>query len=368
MVKGKRILVVDDDPQLQRLLQLALKREGYDVKVVSTGEEAIASVLTFQPDLILMDVMMPDMDGYEATKRIRRMPQGRDIPVIFLSALTQVEAKVKGLRVGGTDYVTKPVNLPELLARIEAHLGLTLPPLGQLVTVMGARSGVGTTTFVVNLALAVQEKSPSSKIMIVDWRRPVGDVAIFLGLLEPPSLDMLLPGVTRVDEEALSQIVTEYVPGISVVAGSADPAAAQHMDMERMSDVLETALVMADYVIVDVGPFLDWTEPPLVGKETGLNFCLITPEVTSVKRVLFLLQQEIGEEREINYILNREGMPGGIATRQIENNLRIYMAGKLPNEPELITRAMNVGDPVFRMAPKSKYARAIRSIVREYFV
>lgn len=367
MVKGKRILIVDDDPQLQRLLELTLKREGYEVKTASTGEEAIASVVTFQPDLVLMDVMMPDMDGYEATKRIRRMSQGRDVPVIFLSALTQVEAKVKGLRVGGTDYVTKPVNLPELLARIEAHLGLTLPSMGRLLTVMGAKPGIGTTTFVVNLALAMREQSSSSKIMIVDWRRPVGDVAVFLGLLEPPSLDMLLPGVTHVDEDALSQIVTEYASGISVVAGSADPAASVHMDMDRMSNVLETALTMADYVIVDTGSFLDWQEPPLVSKEMGTNFFLLTPEVTCVKRVLFLLQQEIGEEQEINYILNRDGMPGGIATRQIENNLHIYTAGKLPDEPELVTRAMNVGNPVIQMAPKSRFARAMRSIAKDLF-
>ncbi len=363
MSEAKRILIVDDDVQLQKLLRLALERQGYKVDVATTGEEAIEKVLTFHPDLILMDIMMPDMDGYQATKRIRRMVQGRTIPIIFLSALTQVEAKVRGLRVGGTDYVTKPVNMPELLARIEAHLGITLPPMGQLITVMGAKAGVGTTSFLVNAALALRERSPSSSVILVDWRRPLGDLALFMGLLEPPSLDMVLPGMTNMDDETLGRMLVEYEPDVRVLAGSKDPSMAAHMSLDNMATVLETALIMADYVFVDVGPVLEWEELPLTGKDMGMNFCLVTPEITSMKRVLYLLNQELGEDQEIHYILNREGMPGGIATRQIESNLRIHWAGKLPNEPELLTRAMNLGTPVLRMAPKSKYARAVRSLV-----
>ncbi len=365
MSEGTRILIVDDDPQLQRLLQMSLKRQGYEVLVASTGAEAVASVPAFRPDLIIMDIMMPDMDGYEATKRIRRMPEGRDVPVIFLSALTQVEAKVKGLRVGGSDYVTKPVNLPELIARIEAHLRLSAPTLGRLLTVMGAKAGVGTTSFVVNLALALREQKKDASVIIVDWRRPVGDVALFLGLLEPPSLDAVLPGMQSMDEDTLSQLLVEYAPGIRVIAGATDPSLLRHMNLSALSMVLEVALTMADYVLVDTGSVMDWEELPMVSKDMGTNFCLVTPEITCLKRVVHLLEQEWGEEYEIHYVLNRDGMPGGIATRQIESHLGVTFTAKLPNEPELLTRAMNVGRPAVQLAPRSKYVRAIRDVVKQ---
>ncbi len=364
MAEPKRILIVDDDPQLQKLLELALKRQGYEVAIASTGEEAVTGVLAFRPHLILMDVMMPDMDGYEATKRIRRMREGRDIPIIFLSALDQVDAKVKGLRVGGSDYVTKPVNLPELLARIEAHLGMVLPPMGTLITVFGAKPGIGTTAFLVNVALAVHALSSSATIILVDWRRPVGDVATFLGLLEPPSIDMLLPGLTSMDEETMQQMLVEYMPNVRVLAGSVDPSKAQHMNMDTMATVLETALAMADYVFVDVGCVLEWEEPPLVSKDMGVNYCILTPEITSVKRVLHFIGWGPQEEHDVYYILNKEGIPGGIATRQLENNLHLTFLGRLPYDPELLTRSMNVGNPAVRMSPKSKYARAIREIAQ----
>lgn len=365
MSEGERVLVVDDDPQLQRLLQMTLKRQGYEVLVASTGSEAVASVPAFRPDLIIMDIMMPDMDGYEATKRIRRMPEGRDVPVIFLSALTQVEAKVKGLRVGGSDYVTKPVNLPELIARVEAHLRRTAPTLGRLLTVMGAKPGVGTTSFVVNLALTLREQVKDASVIIVDGRRPLGDVALFLGLLEPPSLDAVLPGMRSMDEETLSQLLVEYAPGVKVVAGITDPSLGHHLNLSALSMLLEVALTMADHVLVDAGSVTDWEELPVVSKDMGASVCLVTPEITCLKRVVHVLEQEWGEEYEIHYILNRDGMPGGIATRQIESHLGVTFAAKLPNDPELLTRAMNVGRPAVQLAPKSKYARALRDVVKQ---
>ncbi len=364
MAEPKRILVVDDDPQLQRLMQLTLKRQGYDVILASSGEEAISQVIAKKPDLILMDVMMPDMDGFEATKRIRRLPEGRNIPVIFLSALTQVDAKIKGLRVGGSDYVTKPVNIPELLARIEAHLRTQTPPLGKLFTVMGSKAGIGTTSFVVNLALAMHALEPNQRVLIVDWRRPLGDVALFLGLIEPKTVDVLLPVIRDVDEEMLEQVLTEYTPGIKVLAGSTDPGSRERMNLEAMSQILEVALTLADYVLVDTGDFFTWSDPPLVSKDVGINICLVTPELTSVKRALQALIEVSDEEYDFWFILNRENMPGGVATRQIESHLSTILMGKVPDEPDIVTRALNMGRPVYQSAPKSRYSKAIRDIAR----
>jgi DNA-binding response OmpR family regulator len=121
MTKPK-ILVVDDDQGLQRLLERGLRRAGYTVVTAATGEESVQRVRAEKPGLVLMDIMMPGMDGFEATQRIRQLPEGSDIPIIFLSALGDADAKLAGLDVGADDYVTKPVTVAELLTRIEPHL------------------------------------------------------------------------------------------------------------------------------------------------------------------------------------------------------------------------------------------------------
>ncbi len=360
----KRILVVDDDAQLQRLMQLTLKRQGYDVIVASNGEEAIAKVISEKPDLILMDVMMPDMDGYEATKRIRRLPEGRDIPVLFLSALTHVDAKVKGLRVGGSDYITKPVHFPELLARIEAHLRATLPPLGSLLTLMGCKGGIGTTTLAVNLALAIRQQQDDAQVLIVDWQRPLGDVATFLGLADPKSIDLILPQAEHLDEEVVTQMMTSYAEGINVLAGSVDPENASRMSLDALSALLEVALTLADYIIVDAGEFWEWQERPLISKDVGMNLCVVTPEITAIKRALLALQSIVGEEYDIHFVLSHENMPGGVSGKQLESHLGAHILGKLPYEPETTTRSMNVGRPVMRLDPRSRYARAVQALAK----
>ncbi len=364
---GKRILVVDDDPQVRRLMELALKRQGYEVEMAATGEEAIAKVLTTKPDLVLMDVMMPDMDGFEATKRIRRLPEGHNIPVIFLSALTQVDAKIKGLRVGGTDYVTKPVNLPELLARIEAHLRTTAPPMGKLINIFTSKGGVGGTTIAVNLPFALRQVAKDKTIILVDWQRPIGDASVFLGLIEPHSLDRLASSLDAVDEEALQQILVEYEPGIQILPGLNDPAFAPKMTVEALGNVLEVALTMADYVIADVGQILEWEDPPLITKDIGANVCVVTPEITSLRRTLHIQQRVDQEEYDFWLLLNKEDLPGGINTRQIENYLEHAMMGKLPYDPATTTRALNVGRPIANMAPRSKFMKALIHVAEHLF-
>ncbi len=365
MPDRKRILVVDDDPQLRRLMELTLRRAGYDVELAATGEEGVAKVISFKPDLVLMDVMMPDMDGFEATKRIRRLPEGRNIPVVFLSALTQVDAKIKGLRVGGTDYVTKPVNIQELLARIEAHLRSTAPPLGKLIVLFSSKGGVGTTTVAVNLPFALRKLDSSSKIILVDWHRPLGDVAAFLGLVEPRSVDLLLPTIQDVDEEAIQQVLVEYAEGIYVLPGATQLKSTPKMTTQALSNLLEVALTMADFVVLDAGPFFSWEEAPLVSKDVGANLCIITPEITSIRRAVLADEKAKSEEYDFWLLLNREGLPGGIATRQIESYLGHHLIGKLPEDPATTTRALNLGRPVALSDPRSKYMKALSAFAEE---
>ena len=118
------ILIVDDTPTNLRLLSQMLTERGYKVRAVTSGSRALVSVQMTPPDLILLDIKMPQMNGYEVCEHLKADAETRDIPIIFISALDETQDKVKAFTVGGVDYITKPFQLEEVLARVETHLAL----------------------------------------------------------------------------------------------------------------------------------------------------------------------------------------------------------------------------------------------------
>ena len=122
--KKASILVVDDTHDNLRLLNGMLTRHGYSVRPVPDGALALVSAQKSHPDIILLDIMMPNMNGFEVCEQLKANEQTRDIPIIFISALHEVFDKVKAFSLGGVDYVTKPFQAEEVLARVETHLML----------------------------------------------------------------------------------------------------------------------------------------------------------------------------------------------------------------------------------------------------
>ncbi len=121
--QGARILVVDDEPQIRRSLQVNLERKNYSVLTASSGEEAFDCVARWKPDLVIIDLLLPSMDGIELTRSIR---QQSSTPIIVLSAIGKEQTKVQALESGADDYVTKPFGMEELLARIRSTLRRTV--------------------------------------------------------------------------------------------------------------------------------------------------------------------------------------------------------------------------------------------------
>ena len=118
-----RLLVVDDEPNIVELLAASLRFSGFEVRTAPDGRTALDVARDWRPDLVVLDVMMPGMDGFEVVRRLRS--EGRLCPVLFLTARDGAEAKVQGLTLGGDDYVTKPFSLEEVVARIRAVLRRT---------------------------------------------------------------------------------------------------------------------------------------------------------------------------------------------------------------------------------------------------
>ena len=124
MTTGPRILIVDDEPNIRDLLTTSLRFAGFAVRAVGNGAAAISAVIEEEPDLIVLDVMLPDINGFGVTKRLRA--SGYTSPILFLTAKDDTEDKITGLTVGGDDYVTKPFSLDEIVARIKAILRRTM--------------------------------------------------------------------------------------------------------------------------------------------------------------------------------------------------------------------------------------------------
>lgn len=124
--KNKLVLVIEDNLENQRVIGSLLRENGYDVGISSSGEKALEFLDNEHPDLILLDVMMPEMDGFEVCRLIKKDLSLKHIPVIFLTAKTNTKDIVRGFEVGGVDYVSKPFSSEELLARIRTHIELKI--------------------------------------------------------------------------------------------------------------------------------------------------------------------------------------------------------------------------------------------------
>ena len=186
-----RVLVVDDTTHVQRLLSVMLSKQGYEVQTADNGAQALEIVQTSLPDLILLDIMMPDMDGYQVCQQLKADEHTRDVPIIFISALEQIEDKIKAFTAGGVDYVPKPFQAKEVLARVATHLSLRelQKQLQQASVEMAAR--------LVELEERNEELDALSRTMAHDLKTPLTSIIGFADMLQ--SLHDTLPA------EALKQ-------------------------------------------------------------------------------------------------------------------------------------------------------------------
>jgi DNA-binding response OmpR family regulator len=131
MSKPQSVLIVDDEPNILLSLQFLVKKAGYEVRTAKDGEEALAEILRAAPDLVLLDVMMPKIDGFSVCERIRANPEWKDMRIIMLTARGRDVEREKGLALGADDYITKPFSTKDAIARVEAVLARSRKAEGQ---------------------------------------------------------------------------------------------------------------------------------------------------------------------------------------------------------------------------------------------
>jgi pilus assembly protein CpaE len=379
-----KVLVVDDDLNIQRVLVFTLKQEGFEVHVASDGQAGVEMAASVAPDLILMDVAMPKLDGYVATQRIRASEApGQHVPIIMLTAEADVEQRVRGLRAGADDDIVKPFHPLELIARIKALLarsgrGQAPKPatekvtLGRLCCFYGAKGGVGTTTLAINSAIALAGRLKRATALI-DANLQFGDTRVFMDLgLDSSSI---VNAITEPDLDAdlLRKLVVTHHSGIDLLLAPPNPESAdlvverQRADPRALSNILALMRKAYDYTIVDMAKSIDDFNLQLFD-EADLIFVVMTADLSCLKNVRLVLEtmDSLGYERgKVQLVLNRSNAYTGINVDNAESALGRKIDYEVINEYRGAISALNSGEPFMYSRPDGPLGQSVAKFARE---
>ena len=379
-----KVLVVDDDLNIQRVLVFTLKQEGFEVHVASDGQAGVEMAGSVKPDLILMDVSMPKLDGYAATQRIREAENGgRRVPIIMLTAEADVEQRVKGLRAGADDDIVKPFHPLELIARIKALLarsGRTKTPkagtervtLGRLCCFYGAKGGVGTTTMAINSAIALTTRLKRATAL-VDANLQFGDMRVFMDLGLDSSSIVNAISEPDLDADLLKKLMVTHHSGIELLLAPPNPESAdlvaerQRSDPRTLSNILALMRKAYDYTIVDMAKQIDDFNLQLFD-EADLIFVVMTADLSCLKNVRLVLEtmESLGYERgKVQLVLNRSNAYTGINVDNAESALGRKIDYEVINEYRGAISALNSGEPFMWSRPDGPLGQSVSKFARE---
>ncbi len=362
---AEKILVVDDNLMTLDLVSRSLSRVGYEVHTAENGPDALALVDEFRPDLIILDVMMPDMDGYEVCRLVREKPQTSRLPILMLTALESLEEKIKGFEAGADDYMTKPFQPAELQARVQVLLrrvaratGELTQLTGKVIGVFSLRGGVGVSTVAVNIATALAQiwGEPAA---LMDLSLVAGQTALLLNLsLRHTWADIVEIPEEEIDNELLNELLLPHASGVQVLAAPRYPQQSELLTNDKVSHVIDMLSQRFHYVVLDLPH--DFHETTLA----GLDACdqvitLMAPELASVLamdttlEVFDTLEYSSAKFRlAINQIIAR----GGLGLEDIEGALKRSIDLVIPYDVETFVNAINLGVPPVFGAPNTRVA------------
>jgi CheY-like chemotaxis protein len=374
---AKKVLVVDDDLQTVNLIGLVLQRRGYEIVAAGLGAQALAKAQAEDPDLIVLDIMMPDMNGFEVCRRLRADPATAGIPIIMFTARTMVDDKVTGFQAGADDYLTKPVHPDELATRVEAllarfaqrrveqHPSVRAKVLGFL----GAKGGVGTTTLAVNVAAALAHQPEGGRqVVLADMRSGIAASAVQLGLQRHGGVVRLLDQpVEDIKPGMVEAQLDEHSTGVRLLTGQIEPPGVAMPVPPAHAEVIVRRLgAMADYLLLDLGVGLDQVNCHLL---PGCDHVVVAIEPD---RVALTLAQALLHELDLSLNLSRHrisvvmiGKAPSIAPVTedvVEGLLQHDVFGVVPAVPELAFQAIEEGIPMVTMQPDSLVAQQFRTI------
>lgn len=364
---SEKILVIDDDVDTLRLVGLMLQRQQYQVSAASNGTQGLEKALDERPDLILLDVMMPDMDGFEVTRRLRKNPATASIPILMFTAKTQLDDKVTGFEVGADDYLTKPTHPTELLSHVKALLSRATPkgadevepPTrekdGYLIGVISARAGLGVSTVAINIAAGLQRHS-KSEVIVAELTPGQGTLGMDLGLPPQNGLSEILRGTAaEVTREKVKSSLVEHSSGVKLLVASENP---RDVDLVAKVENLNTLALrlstLARFVVLDLGSGLPSSAQKL------LTLCaerIIVMEGTpnSIRQTKLLLDEFSVinvDPKTVSVILNnRQRSEAQIPLKRSQEQLGHPILAGLTPMPELFLQSLRTQTPAVIAQP-----------------
>ena len=368
-----KILIVDDDPNTLRATAYALETQGYEAITAHNGSEALLTVERERPDLVILDVMMPDMTGIEVCQRLRSDERTARLPVIMVSAKGQPGDKVTGIRAGADDYVTKPVDLAELIARMERLMVRTSQvaapsPKARALAFTGAKGGVGTTTVAVSVAVALADLGKS--VILVDLHRYLGSVNPLLGLESAYAWGELLAteGQTLGRQQVVGALAS-HSSGLRVLAGDHDSAVKVPAELatKRAEVILGVLDGVADWVLFDF-PLSISSDGQAVLDRCDLVALVTGPDPIALdcarKRLAQLRKCGVTGDRIGAIVVNR--LPSGMrqTVDELQQLLGVAIVGVVPPASDACLRAESEGVPLVTSVRQGFVSKMLRDMAQ----
>ncbi|HKY55531.1 MAG TPA: response regulator [Anaerolineales bacterium] len=376
---GEKILIIDDDLDTLRLVGLMLQRQGYQISAATNGQQGLDKAFEEDPDLILLDVMMPDIDGYEVTRRLRQNPSTIETPILMFTAKTQLDDKVIGFEVGANDYLTKPTHPTELQARVKALLARMSEKRGgavmaknenhgYVIGVLGARGGLGTTTLAVNLAAGLHSRT-KGEVIVAEMLPGQGALALELGMTSSKGLVDLL-SINRLSEITHDRVRDSLVPhssGVKFLLASDRPRDMHLINQTANYESIGRALAsLARFVILDLGMGLQpFAEKILPFCDQVLIVLEGVPNTIIHTKALIDDVSALGINRKNIYAVlnNRIRTDTQLPSSQVQEKLNHEIVSTLTPAPELFVQATRMQTPAILCQPESLTARQISKLV-----
>lgn len=367
-----RIFAVDDSKLIVQMVKDHLEKAGYQVETALSGEEAWAKLHAFQPDLIITDIAMPGMDGFELTRRVRQDPALARVPIMMLTSKTQIEEKVAGFEAGADDYLTKPFEPAELEVRVRALLARARPvvpaaerPTGQVITVFSLRGGVGVSTVAVNVALALKLLWRVDTA-VMDTALLSGSIALLTDLAPRLTLaDLHEEDAVAMDLDVLAPYLLAHSSGLKVLAAPLAPEMAELVSTKAVVAAVQALRQAMAYTVVDTGS--NFSELTLAMLDAAdLILLILAPEMISLRATLATLEVFRGLDypKERYAVVLNVNTPSrrALSRKDIEGALSVPLAGIIPYDPDRAIEAINKGQPVILSALDSPIATALADL------
>lgn len=326
-----RIYVIDDDAQLLRMVGMMLQRGGHVTTLINDPTEGLEALRRERPDLVVLDVMMPYLNGHDLARQIRATKGLEDLPILILTARTQEVDRQTALSSGADDYLSKPVSFQELMDRIDALLyrqgeGMSAEQNGLVLAFYGLRGGRGQTTLAVNVAAALRRLS-QQEICLVDFG-PLGSQSLMHFRLPAPSSWVDLAMVGELDWAGLLECTRVHSSGVRLLPVPAPLHAPMLPTAEMVQQVVDVLRKQTAVTVLDLPPVVNAAFRAALSV-ADMAFQVLTPDLVSVQTAVQLSQvltQHQIKPRQRLFILNHVAPDAQLPKTAVERGLDARIA------------------------------------------